>query len=360
MSNSRSAIVRYLSGERLAEFDNFDNLNEIKSDVENLLPLGLSINQLMLDNVILPATAKWSELKLPSEIVVTTRRQKPEAYVTMFNGQKPFLVRILSRGSEHRVTVYPSWSSLGYVENWDVEDWYCEEEEEEVEEGVESKRRKVDSVEGDDENAESLPFGVTSHDFDLDRPLLDHFRVEDFFVGRSDLNEMTLRSYGFGPAFDGNAILLKVAKKGVEYIFVGKEMFSFTAKSEIVSFASPIGNSSVPYTYAVDASGRYYLFFQKVVLEEVPEDYDEQPHTYFYEEMKFNKCSFQLRYAGIEVREKKPFTQKQNPRCEKIVDGKSQIVSPEEFEKLLRKWFRAHGISTLQCTEIKSKKGLQV
>ena len=127
-----------------------------------------------------------------------------------------------------------------------------------------------------------------------------------------------------------------------------------------MSFASPIGNSSVPYTYAVDASGRYYLFFQKVVLEEVPEDYDEQPHTYFYEEMKFNTCSFQLRYAGIEVRGHKPFMQKQNPRCEKIVDGKSQIVSPEEFEKLLRKWFQAHGTSTLQCTEIKSKKGLQV
>ena len=49
-----------------------------------------------------------------------------------------------------------------------------------MEEGVESKRRKVDSVGGDAVNAESLAFGVTSHDFDLDRPLLDHFRVEDF------------------------------------------------------------------------------------------------------------------------------------------------------------------------------------
>ena len=76
-----------------------------------------------------------------------------------------------------------------------------------MEEGVESKRRKVDSVGGDAVNAESLAFGVTSHDFDLDRPLLDHFRVEDFFVGRSDLNEMTLRSSGFGPAFDGNTSL---------------------------------------------------------------------------------------------------------------------------------------------------------
>lgn len=46
--------------------------------------------------------------------------------------------------------------SLGYVENWDVEDWYCEGEEEEVEEGVESKRRKVDSVGGDAVNAEIL------------------------------------------------------------------------------------------------------------------------------------------------------------------------------------------------------------
>ena len=112
MSNSRSAIVCHLFGERLAEFDNFDNLSEIKSDVENVLPLGLSINQLVLDNVILPATAKWSELKFSSEIIVTTRRQKPEAYVTMFNGQKLFLVRILARGSVHRVTVCPAWSFL--------------------------------------------------------------------------------------------------------------------------------------------------------------------------------------------------------------------------------------------------------
>ena len=31
-----------------------------------------------------------------------------------------------------------------------------------------------------------------------------------------------------------------------------------------VKFSSPMGNSLVPYTFAVDADGRYFLFIEKV------------------------------------------------------------------------------------------------
>ena len=46
------------------------------------------------------------------------------------------------------------------------------------------------------------------------------FVVTQVFIGRSPLNEMTRRSGGHGPGFDGNSILLKRHK---DYVFIGHE-----------------------------------------------------------------------------------------------------------------------------------------
>jgi hypothetical protein len=40
----------------------------------------------------------------------------------------------------------------------------------------------------------------------------------------------------------------------------------FTASDKIVSFHSPLGNSDVPYPYAVDSSRRYYLLAEQVMI----------------------------------------------------------------------------------------------
>lgn len=51
-----------------------------------------------------------------------------------------------------------------------------------------------------------------------------------------------------------------------------QEVLSFKAPAKLVEHVSPVGNSSVPYPYAVDADGRHYLFIEKVVLDQIPTD----------------------------------------------------------------------------------------
>lgn len=78
------------------------------------------------------------------------------------------------------------------------------------------------------------------------------------FVGKSPLNEMTRFSGGHGSDFDGNSILVQLSPN--EYIYVGVTIDSFTPVSPIQTYVSPVGNSCVPYPYAIDTEGRVYFF----------------------------------------------------------------------------------------------------
>ncbi|OLP84177.1 hypothetical protein AK812_SmicGene34985 [Symbiodinium microadriaticum] len=81
------------------------------------------------------------------------------------------------------------------------------------------------------------------------------FSAEKVFVGHSPEH---------GAKFDGNSMLLHL--EGLKYVFVGEEVFSFTAKSPITKFLSPVGNNDVPYPWAVDEEGSRYLFTMSVIL----------------------------------------------------------------------------------------------
>jgi hypothetical protein len=76
----------------------------------------------------------------------------------------------------------------------------------------------------------------------------------------------------------GNSILLKVGKK---YIYIGTSVYEFTPKAEIVKYVSPIGNSDVPYPYAVDTKGNYYLLTEHVILDHIE---GSKPYDYYYNE----------------------------------------------------------------------------
>ncbi len=92
------------------------------------------------------------------------------------------------------------------------------------------------------------------------------FDAKKVFVGKSPLNGMTEFSGGHGPEFDGNSILLEL--KSNEYVHIGSEIFSFDTKSEIKEYVSPVGNSDVPYPFAVDTNNNYYLItFDVIVLD---------------------------------------------------------------------------------------------
>ena len=57
---------------------------------------------------------------------------------------------------------------------------------------------------------------------------------------------------------DGSTILLKINK--LNYIYIGPDVFTFTAKSEIIDFISLVPNKSAhPSPYAVDVDNNFYL-----------------------------------------------------------------------------------------------------
>ena len=85
------------------------------------------------------------------------------------------------------------------------------------------------------------------------------FIANNVFIGKS-----TAKGYEHGKMFDGNSILLDMGDN--KYVQIGESVCSFKAKSRIVSYASPVGNSDVPHPYAIDVDGNHYLFAEWVVL----------------------------------------------------------------------------------------------
>jgi len=115
-----------------------------------------------------------------------------------------------------------------------------------------------------------------------DEPAMVWRHVKNVFVGDSPKTDMTSFSCGFGPKFRGNSILLHL--KGLEYVFIGMNVFQFAAKSPIVKYVSEVGNNDVPYPYAVDSKGRIYLLIENVILTKHLEEATNQgPYHWYYD-----------------------------------------------------------------------------
>lgn len=102
---------------------------------------------------------------------------------------------------------------------------------------------------------------------------------QHIFIGRSPENEMTRFSGGHGPDFDGNSILLHLHDN--IYVFIGEKIYQFKSLSPIIDYVSPIGNSDVPYPYAVDYDNNYYLMINDVVLKNQADQLDEPYYLYY-------------------------------------------------------------------------------
>lgn len=56
-----------------------------------------------------------------------------------------------------------------------------------------------------------------------------------------------------------------VEEKDGSYVYIGEIVKKFKTLSPIVSYSSPIGNSGVPYPYAIDKDNRYYLLIYDII-----------------------------------------------------------------------------------------------
>lgn len=118
-----------------------------------------------------------------------------------------------------------------------------------------------------------------------------HITPQHIWVGD---NYMAIPLYAPRGSDVGNSILLQIRKSN--YVFIGHEIFSFdTGNDEIIEYYSPIGNSDVPYPYAV---GRDYVYFlldnKRVPVEYI--DPKKDGYSQFYNEISPDqKKSFRVK-----------------------------------------------------------------
>lgn len=120
--------------------------------------------------------------------------------------------------------------------------------------------------------------------------LVCRLTVADVWIGKSPMNAMT--DYGdgsgpyggYGPALDGNSMLIHNKSGPLRYTFIGPEVYSFQASAPIQSFLSPVDDIDVPYPFARDVQGRYYFFLDRMTLESVPEEWQFDAYDYFYKQ----------------------------------------------------------------------------
>jgi hypothetical protein len=101
------------------------------------------------------------------------------------------------------------------------------------------------------------------------------------FIGESPITPMTILSRAYGPTYKGNSVLVKT--KDNIYVYIGARIYSFTADCEITRYVSEVGKNDVPYPYAVDKRGNFYLFIEDVVLEELSSQFNTDPYSYLYD-----------------------------------------------------------------------------
>jgi|SRR5271154_3455912 len=88
--------------------------------------------------------------------------------------------------------------------------------------------------------------------------------------------------------FKGNSIL--VQKNKHYYIFIGQDIYSFRPKDEIINYVSPVGNSDVPYPYAVGTENTY-LMIENVMIANVARLTDDPYEQYYDHSDKYSQSA---------------------------------------------------------------------
>ena len=192
--------------------------------------------------------------------------------------------------------------------------------------------------------------------------LIKKYKCKDVFIGKSPKNEMTKSSKGYGKGFDGNTILVKLSDK--RYIYIGDGIFEFTSLHKIVDYQSPVGNSDVPYPYAIDEKDNYYLMLDSVIIHFKKKEDDpyekyynsslmtkdmsftppkEPLHPFFQDIEEFNivengkKQMYTLRHNPNPSKEYDRLTKDiGKPLSVKYKDGKDKELSKKDYIKLMK------------------------
>jgi hypothetical protein len=109
---------------------------------------------------------------------------------------------------------------------------------------------------------------------------------------------------------DGNSVLIKLGTNDdkYEYVYIGSEIFNFTTEDEILEYHSPIGNSDVPYPYAVGAKNTYLMLDQRCILNSDLPEFDHvgtNVYTIYYGQDAFEDFDLESTEMNIKIIQKR-------------------------------------------------------
>lgn len=85
---------------------------------------------------------------------------------------------------------------------------------------------------------------------------------ENIWIGDNELND---HNYAAKDIYPGNSILVHLS--GKHYLYIGSEIYKFNVDNDdqIISYFSPVGNSDVPYPYAIGQRRAYFMLDKKSI-----------------------------------------------------------------------------------------------
>lgn len=136
----------------------------------------------------------------------------------------------------------------------------------------------VYAAEADDENDEKGDVTASKGE------LLYETSYEKVWIGDNELNDHHYTEKNFYP---GNSILVHLSD--ITYLYIGSEIYKFNVEDgdQIKMYFSPVGNSDVPYPYAIGEKMAYFMLDQHAVPVEMI-DINKDGYKQFYAEFLDN------------------------------------------------------------------------
>jgi hypothetical protein len=152
---------------------------------------------------------------------------------------------------------------------------------------------------------------------------IKEIKYQEIYFGKVPSKMLKDSNYSYEK---GNTILLMIDKG--KYIFIGQCIYSFETKDKekIIKFVSPIGNSDVPYPYAIGENNTY-LLLENIYIDNSLLDLNEDIYQQYYQYHYINiKMKNKTRYKKLSKNEKEKLLEELTI-YEKIYNSAKKIKS---------------------------------
>jgi len=122
-------------------------------------------------------------------------------------------------------------------------------------------------------------------------------KYQKIFIGKDPTSKI----------LNGNSVLIQLSDHN--YIYIGEKIYKFKTKDIIIKYKSPVGNSDVPYPYAIGTSNTYMMLEMSYIKNtDIPKNLEKYKKTcyplsvycFYYDKIK--KPISKINYKIIQER----------------------------------------------------------